>query len=83
MIHNQTSGHLYVTYPAILFFDNGQYEQADITVQKKRYWTGQLERKIKDEWNKRAGASKVTRVKLFANRREGGTLVRGNMIINV
>lgn len=82
MLYNKALEHLYVTYPAILFFANGQYEQVEITVRKKRYWIGQLERQIRDEWNKRTGV-KVARVKLFANRREGGTLVRDNMVINV
>lgn len=64
------------TYSVILHFINGGQDEVEVTVPAKPYWSGQLEREIKQTWNaNNRGGYEVSSVKVFRNYREGGIMV--------
>ena len=64
----------YKTYPVMLTFDDGEKLEVEVTVENKAYWWGQLENEIMRSFNNKT-TSKVVRVKVFRNYRDGGIMV--------
>lgn len=76
---------MYRTFPVMLTFSDGGTESVEITAPNKAYWAGQLESEIMKEYNRTAfpDGSKVVRVKVFRNTREGGCQIVNNRVIDV
>lgn len=64
----------YFTVPVLLTYASGEKLDAEITMPRKAYWQGQLEKEIMDAYNHDTPprGSKVVKVKVFRNFRDGG-----------
>ena len=64
-----------MTVPVLLTYASGEKLDAKITMQRKAYWPGQMEKEIMDAYNHDTpppGGSKVVKVKVFRNFSDGG-----------
>lgn len=76
----------FVTYNCMLTFDDGsRIPGFKITMPKKPYWAGELEKEIVKKYNKSQpfAVHKAVKCKIFRNSEEGGRILVGNRFIQV
>ena len=66
-----------MTVPVILTFSDGEKLDVQISMPRKAYWPGQLEKEIMKAFNHNAPPerTKVIKVKVFRNIQEGGFII--------